>query len=160
MSGELNESFSADQITVENSFDNISGVGTVESNTGLGSFTLSENQSIPAIGLQGLFGTVVSEAESDASGDVIHASATIVSGDADANVTVQTLDSWPNGAYQYVHVAVGNETGTLNSDTGTVAVSPGGGLITVVARATVAVPRTTLADRVMLGTTTKRTESN
>ncbi len=127
VSGELNESFSADQITVENSFDNISGVGTVESNTGLGSFTLSENQSIPAIGLQGLFGTVVSGAESDASGDVIHASATIVSGDADANVTVQTLDSWPNGAYQYVHVAVGNETGTLNSDTGTVAVSPGGG---------------------------------
>ncbi len=127
VSGELNESFSADQITVENSFDNISGVGTVESNTGLGSFNLSENQSIPAIGLQGLFGTVVSEAESDAGGDVIHASATIVSGDADANVTVQTLDSWPNGAYQYVHVAVGNETGTLNSDTGTVAVSPGGG---------------------------------
>ncbi|WP_228841817.1 PGF-CTERM sorting domain-containing protein [Haloarcula sp. CBA1127] len=127
VSGELNESFSADQITVENSFDNVSGVGTVESNTGLGSFNLSESQSIPAIGLQGLFGTVVSEAESDAGGDVIHASATIVSGDADANVTVQTLDSWPNGAYQYVHVAVGNETGTINSDTGTVAVSPGGG---------------------------------
>ncbi|GAA3867479.1 hypothetical protein GCM10022627_17710 [Haloarcula argentinensis] len=127
VSGELNESFSADQVSVENSFDAVSGVGTVGSNTRLGSFSLSENQLIPAIGLPGLFGTVVSEAESDADGDVIHASTTIISGDADANVTVQTLDSWPNGAYQYVHVAVGNETGTINSDTGTVAVSPGGG---------------------------------
>ena len=127
VSGELNESFSADQITVENSFDGVSGVGTVESNTELGSFNLSGNQSIPAVGLQGLFGTVISEAESDTDGDVIHASATIASGDADANVTVQTLDSWPNGAYQYVHVAVSTESGTVNSDTGTVALSPGGG---------------------------------
>ncbi|MGB9953276.1 PGF-CTERM sorting domain-containing protein [Haloarcula marismortui] len=127
VSGELNESFSQDQITVENSFDNVSGVATVGDNTSLAGINLSENQSLPAIGLQGIFGVVVSEAESDADGDVIHASATVVSADSDANVTVQTLDSWPNGAYQYVHVAVGNETGTINSDTGTVTVSPGGG---------------------------------
>ncbi|WP_199725391.1 PGF-CTERM sorting domain-containing protein [Haloarcula sp. Atlit-7R] len=127
VSGELNESFSQDQITVEDSFDNVSGVATVGDNTSLAGINLSENQSLPAIGLQGIFGVVVSEAESDADGDVIHASATVVSADSDANVTVQTLDSWPNGAYQYVHVAVGNETGTINSDTGTVTVSPGGG---------------------------------
>nr|WP_198560167.1 PGF-CTERM sorting domain-containing protein [Haloarcula taiwanensis] len=127
VSGELNESFSQDQITVENSFDNVSGVATVGDNTSLAGINLSENQSLPAIGLQGIFGVVVSEAESDADGDVIHASATVVSADSDANVTVQTLESWPNGAYQYVHVAVGNETGTINSDTGTVTVSPGGG---------------------------------
>ncbi|KOX93238.1 hypothetical protein AMS69_11985 [Haloarcula rubripromontorii] len=127
VSGELNESFSQDQITVENSFDNVSGVATVGDNTSIAGLNLSGTQSIPAIGLQGIFGVVVSEAESDAGGDVIHASVTVVSADSDANVTVQTLDSWPNGAYQYVHVAVGNETGTINSDTGTVAVSPGGG---------------------------------
>jgi len=127
VSGELNESFSQDQITVENSFDNVSGVATVGDNTSIAGLNLSGTQSIPAIGLQGIFGVVVSEAESDADGDVIHASVTVVSADSDANVTVQTLDSWPNGAYQYVHVAVGNETGTINSDTGTVAVSPGGG---------------------------------
>ncbi|MFB6224821.1 MAG: PGF-CTERM sorting domain-containing protein [Haloarcula sp.] len=127
VSGELNESFSQDQITVENSFDNVSGVATVGDNTSIAGINLSANQSIPAIGVQGLFGTVISEAESDADGDVIHASATVVSADADANVTVQTLDSWPNGAYQYVHVAVGTESGTINSDTGTVALSPGGG---------------------------------
>jgi len=127
VSGELNESFSQDQITVENSFDNVSGVATVDDNISIAGVNLSTNQSIPAIGVQGLFGTVVSEAESDADGEVIHASATVVSADSDANVTVETLDSWPNGAYQYVHVAVGTESGTINSDTGTVAISPGGG---------------------------------
>ncbi|WP_434531452.1 PGF-CTERM sorting domain-containing protein [Haloarcula sp. NS06] len=127
VSGKLNESFSQDQITVENSFDSVSGVATVGDNTGIAGLNLSENQSIPAIGVQGIFGTVVSEAEADADGDVIHASATVVSADSDGNVTVQTLDSWPNGAYQYVHVAVGTESGTVNSDTGTVALSPGGG---------------------------------
>ena len=127
VSGELNESFSTDQISVENSFDNVSGVATVGNNTSIAGINLSGNQSLPAIGLQALFGIVVSDAESDTDGDVIHASATIVSGDSDTNVTVQTLDSWPNGAYQYVHVAVGNESGTINSDNGTVALSPGGG---------------------------------
>ncbi|SDX00152.1 hypothetical protein SAMN05443574_11196 [Haloarcula vallismortis] len=127
VSGELNESFSPDQITVDNSFDNVSGVATVGGNTSIEGINLSGNQSLPAIGLQGVFGMVVSEAESDADGDVIHASATVVSADSDANVTVQTLDSWPNGAYQYIHVAVGTESGTINSDTGTVALSPGGG---------------------------------
>ncbi|AAV46001.1 unknown [Haloarcula marismortui ATCC 43049] len=127
VSGELNESFSQDQITVENSFDNVSGVATVDDNISIAGVNLSTNQSIPAIGVQGLFGTVVSEAESDADGEVIHASATVVSADSDANVTVETLDSWLNGAYQYVHVAVGTESGTINSDTGTVAISPGGG---------------------------------
>ncbi|KAA9397850.1 PGF-CTERM sorting domain-containing protein [Haloarcula sp. CBA1130] len=127
VSGELNESFSTDQITVENSFDGVSGVATVGDNTSIAGVNLSGNQSIPAIGLQGLFGTLISEAESDAEGDVIHASATLASGDSDTNVTVQTLDSWPNGAYQYVHVAVGTESGSINSDTGTVALSPGGG---------------------------------
>jgi len=127
VSGELNEGFSADQISVENSFDGVSGVATIGDNTRIGDVDLSADQSIPAIGLQGLFGMVVSEAESDADGEVVHASATVVSGDADANVTVQTLDSWPNGAYQYVHVAVGNESGTINSDTGTVTLSQAGG---------------------------------
>jgi hypothetical protein len=126
VSGELNGSFSPDQISVENSFDNVSGVATV-GDTRIAGINLSTNQSIPALGLQGLFGVVASQADSDAGGDVIHASATVVSDDPDANVTVQTLDDWPNGAYQYVHVAVGNESGTINSDTGTVALSQGGG---------------------------------
>jgi len=127
VSGELNESFSQDQISAENSFDDVSGVATVGDNTRIANLALSANQSIPAIGLQGLFGMVVSEAEANADGDVIHASVTVVSDDSDANVTVQTLDSWPNGAYQYVHVAVGNESGTINSDTGTVTLSQAGG---------------------------------
>ncbi|WP_336339231.1 PGF-CTERM sorting domain-containing protein [Haloarcula brevis] len=127
VSGELNESFSQDQISVRNSFDSVSGVATVGNGTRIAGINLSTNQSIPAIGLQGLFGVLVSQADSDAGGDVVHASATVVSDAPDTNVTVQTLDSWPNGAYQYVHVAVGNESGTINSDTGTVALSPGGG---------------------------------
>lgn len=127
VSGELNESFSQDQISVENSFDGVNGVATVGENTGLAEGDLSETQSIPPIGLQGLFGMVITDAETDADGDVIHASTTVVSGDADANVTVQTLDTWPNGAYQYVHVAVGNESVTINSDTGTVTLSQTGG---------------------------------
>jgi len=127
VSGDLNEDFSSNQVSVENSFDGVSGVATVGSGTGLAGATLSESQSIPPLGLGGLFGMVLTDAESDAEGDVIHASATVVADDPDASVTVQTQDSWPNGAYQYVHVAVGTESGTINSDTGTVAVSPGGG---------------------------------
>jgi len=125
VSGELNENFSQDQVSVENSFDGVSGVATVGENTGLAEGDLSEGQSIPPIGLQGLFGMVITDAESDADGDVIHASTTVVNGDADATVTVQTLDSWPNDEYQYVHVAVGNESGTINSDSGTVTLSQG-----------------------------------
>ncbi|MDS0221657.1 PGF-CTERM sorting domain-containing protein [Haloarcula sp. S1AR25-5A] len=127
VSGDLNENFASDQISVENSFSGVSGVATVGSDTGLEGITLSENQSIPPFGFQGLFGMVLTESESDTDGDVIHASTTVVADDPDASVTVQTLDSWPNGAYQYVHVAVGTESGTINSDTGTVALSPGGG---------------------------------
>ncbi|GCF12108.1 hypothetical protein Harman_00430 [Haloarcula mannanilytica] len=127
VSGDLNENFSSDQISVENSFDGVSGVATVGNDTGVAGINLSENQSIPPLGVQGLFGMVITDAESDTDGDVIHASATVVEDDPDASVTVQTLDSWPNGAYQYVHVAVGTESGTINSDTGTVALSPGGG---------------------------------
>ncbi|MDT3435491.1 PGF-CTERM sorting domain-containing protein [Haloarcula sp. 1CSR25-25] len=127
VSGELNESFSQDQISVENSFDTVSGVATVGDSTRLAGADFSGIQSIPAVGLQGLFGMVLSEAEPGADGDVIHASTTVLSGDPDGNVTVQTLDTWPNGAYQYVHVAVGNESGTINSDTGTVTLSQAGG---------------------------------
>jgi len=123
VSGELNGSFSRDQISVRTSFDGVSGVATVGNDTRLAGINLSTNQSIPAIGLQGVFGVVASQAESDADGDVVHASATVVNASADANVTVQTLDSWPNGEYQYVHVAVGNESGTINSNTGTVTLS-------------------------------------
>jgi hypothetical protein len=38
-------------------------------------------------------------------------------------VTVQTLDSWPNDEYQYVHVAVGNESDGIVSSAGTVTLS-------------------------------------
>jgi hypothetical protein len=127
VSGDLNENFSSEQISVENSFDGVSGVATVGTNTGLADVTLSENQSIPPFGFQGLFGMVLTDAESDAEGDVIHASATVVTGEPNGEVAVETLGSWPNGAYQYVHVAVGTESGTINTDTGTVALSPGGG---------------------------------
>lgn len=127
VSGELNETFSQDQISVENSFDSVNGVASVGNNTTIAGTNLSSGQSIPPIGLQGLFGMVVSEADEDADSEVVHASVTVVSGDADGTVTVQTLDGWPNGAYQYVHVAVGNETGTINSDSGTVALSQAGG---------------------------------
>jgi hypothetical protein len=122
VSGELNESFSQDQVSVENSFDNVSGVATV-SDSRIAGIDLSTDQSIPAIGLQGLFGVVASQAESDVGGDVVHASATVVSDSADANVTVQTLDSWPNDEYQYVHVAVGNESDGIVSSAGTVTLS-------------------------------------
>jgi len=127
VSGELNEDFSADQISVENSFDGVSGVATVGDDTSLADVNFDEEPAIPPVGLQGLFGMVISEAESDTDGDVIHASATVVTDDPDANVTVQTPGTWPNGAYQYVHVAVGTESGTINSDTGTVTLSQAGG---------------------------------
>lgn len=127
VSGELNETFSTDQISVENSFDSVNGVASVGNNTTLAGVNLSAGQSIPPIGLPGLFGMVFTEADEDADGEVIHASTTVVSGDADGNVTVQTLDEWPNGAYKFVHVAVGNETATINSDSGTVTLSQAGG---------------------------------
>ncbi|WP_394352098.1 PGF-CTERM sorting domain-containing protein [Haloarcula salina] len=129
VTGELNESFSGEQVSVETSWDRVSGVATVENDTIIGNTNVSNLRSIPATGFAGLFGMVLSEATAtgNTSGDVIHASATVTSDGPSTNVTVETLDTWPNGAYEYVHVAVSNETGTVYTDSGTVALSQAGG---------------------------------
>ncbi|WP_424004793.1 PGF-CTERM sorting domain-containing protein [Haloarcula salina] len=129
VTGELDENFSSEQVSVETSWDRVSGVATIENGTMIGNTNVTDLQTIPATGFAGLFGMVLSGATTtgNASGEVIHASATVASDGPNANVTVETLDSWPNGAYEYVHVAVSNETGTVYTDSGTVALSQAGG---------------------------------
>lgn len=129
VTGELDENFSGEQVSVETSWDRVSGVATVENGTMIGATNVSDLRTIPATGFAGLFGMVLSEATTtgNASGDVIHASATVASDGPNSTVTVETLDAWPNGAYEYVHIAVGNETGTVYTDSGTVALSQAGG---------------------------------
>ncbi|WP_312618981.1 PGF-CTERM sorting domain-containing protein [Haloarcula sp. 1CSR25-25] len=127
VSGDLDEGLSEDQVTVENSFDGVSGVSTTGSDA-----SLTEDGStagaMPSGGLIGLFGFVLSEASPESTGDdVIHASATTVSASPDTTVSVETLDSWQNGTYTYVHIAVGEDSNEIYSDSGTVTLSQSSG---------------------------------
>jgi PGF-CTERM protein len=124
VTGDIDENFSEDQITVENSFDGVSGVSTTDSDASFSGGDSTAVSAMPSAGLLGLFGFVLTEASSDTTGDnVMHASAVTVSDDADTTVDVQTLDSWPNGTYTYVHVAVGEDSNEINSDTGTISLT-------------------------------------
>ncbi|EMA02073.1 hypothetical protein C437_16686 [Haloarcula vallismortis ATCC 29715] len=123
VTGDIDEDFSEDQVTVENSFDGVNGVSSVDDDATLtGDSTAVE--AMPSAGLVGLFGFVLSEASPESTGDdVLHASATTVSGASDTTVDVETLDSWTNGTYTYVHIAVGEDSNEINSATGTITLS-------------------------------------
>jgi PGF-CTERM protein len=124
VTGEIDENFSEDQVTVENSFDGVNGVSSVDDDATLTGEDSTAAGAMPSAGLIGLFGFVLSEASPDSTGDdVMHASSTTVSGASDTTVDVETLDSWPNGTYTYVHVAVGEDSNDINSATGTVTLS-------------------------------------
>jgi len=124
VTGAINEDLSGDQITVDNSFDGVNGVSTTGSDATLSGGDSSAIGAMPSAGLLGLFGFVLSEASADTTGDnVMHASATTVSDSPDTTVAVETLDSWPNGTYTYVHIAVGEDSNEINSDTGTISLT-------------------------------------
>ncbi len=124
VTGEIDENFSEDQVTVENSFDGVNGVSSADDDATLTGEDSTAAGAMPSAGLIGLFGFVLSEASPDSTGDdVMHASSTTVSGASDTTVDVETLDSWPNGTYTYVHVAVGEDSNDINSATGTVTLS-------------------------------------
>jgi len=121
VTGDIDQDFSEDQITVENSFEGVNGVSTTDSSASLTGTDSATTETMPSAGLLGLFGFVLSEASPDSTGDdVMHASATTVSDGADTTVTVETLDTWPNGTYTYVHIAVGEDSNEINSETGTI----------------------------------------
>lgn len=121
VTGDIDENFSEDQVTVENSFDGVNGVSTTEGDATLTGASSTTTAAMPSTGLVGLFGFVLSEASPDSTGeDVMYASATTVSDDPDTTVVVETLDAWPNGTYRYVHIAVGDDSNEISSDTGTV----------------------------------------
>ncbi|WP_080504300.1 PGF-CTERM sorting domain-containing protein [Haloarcula amylolytica] len=124
VTGEIDENFSEDQVTVENSFDGVNGVSSADDDATLTGEDSTAAGAMPSAGLIGLFGFVLSEASPDSTGDdVMHASSTTVSGASDTTVDVETLESWPNGTYTYVHVAVGEDSNDINSATGTVTLS-------------------------------------
>jgi len=121
VTGDIDEDFSEEQVTVENSFDGVNGVSTTDGDATLTGEDSTTAGAMPSAGLIGLFGFVLSEASPESTGDdVMHASATTVSDSPDTTVAVETLDSWPNGTYTYVHIAVGEDSNEINSDTGTV----------------------------------------
>ncbi|KAA9397849.1 PGF-CTERM sorting domain-containing protein [Haloarcula sp. CBA1130] len=124
VTGDIDENFSEDQVTVENSFDGVNGVSSTDDDASLIGEDSTTAGAMPSAGLVGLFGFVLSEASPESTGDdVMHASATTVSGPSDTTVDVETLDSWPNGTYTYVHIAVGEDSNEINSATGTVTLS-------------------------------------
>ncbi|GCF12109.1 hypothetical protein Harman_00440 [Haloarcula mannanilytica] len=121
VTGPVNEDLSEDQITVENSFDGVNGVSTTGNDASFFGGESSVIGAMPSAGLLGLFGFVLSEASPGTTGDnVMHASATTVSDSPDTTMSVETVDSWPNGTYTYVHIAVGEDSNEINSDTGTI----------------------------------------
>ena len=124
VTGEIDENLSEEQVTVENSFDGVNGVSSADDDATLTGEDSTAAGAMPSAGLIGLFGFVLSEASPESTGDdVMHASSTAVSGASDTTVDVETLDSWPNGTYTYVHVAVGEDSNEINSATGTVTLS-------------------------------------
>ncbi|MDS0221656.1 PGF-CTERM sorting domain-containing protein [Haloarcula sp. S1AR25-5A] len=124
VTGDLDEDFSEDQVTVENSFDGVNGVSTTDGDASFTGTDSTATGAMPAAGMLGLFGFVLSEASPNTTGDnVMHASATTTSDSPDTTVAVETLDSWPNGTYTYVHIAVGDDSNQINSDTGTISLT-------------------------------------
>ncbi|AAV46000.1 unknown [Haloarcula marismortui ATCC 43049] len=124
VTGDIDENFSEDQVTVENSFDGVNGVSSMDDDATFSSGDSTTVGAMPSAGLIGLFGFVLSEASPDSTGDdMMQASATTVSDAADTTVDVETLDSWSNGTYTYVHVAVGEDSNEISSTTGTVTLS-------------------------------------
>lgn len=124
VTGAINEDLSEDQITVENSFDGVDGVSTTGNDASFSGGESSAIGAMPSAGLLGLFGFVLSEASPGTTGDnVMHASATTVSDSPDTTMAVETVDSWPNGTYTYVHIAVGEDSNEINSDTGTISLT-------------------------------------
>ncbi|WP_336339230.1 PGF-CTERM sorting domain-containing protein [Haloarcula brevis] len=123
VTGDIGANLSEDQVTVENSFDGVSGVSATHGDAAFAGESTA-TRAMPSAGLVGLFGFVLSEASSDATGDdMMYASATTVSESPDTTVAVETLDSWPTGTYTYVHVAVGEDSDGIASSTGTVTLS-------------------------------------
>ncbi|RLM96042.1 PGF-CTERM sorting domain-containing protein [Haloarcula sp. Atlit-7R] len=124
VTGDIDENFSEEQVTVENSFDGVNGVSSADDDATLPVGDSTAAGAMPSAGLVGLFGFVLSEASPEPTGDdVLHASATTVSDASDTTVDVETLDSWPNGTYTYVHIAVGEDSNEINSATGTITLS-------------------------------------
>ncbi|WP_079990780.1 PGF-CTERM sorting domain-containing protein [Haloarcula sp. CBA1127] len=124
VTGDINEDFSEDQVTVENSFEGVNGVSSASDGATLTGGDSTAAGTMPSAGLIGLFGFVLSEASPDSTGDnMMHASATTVSDTSDTTIDVETLDSWSNGTYTYVHVAVGEDSNEISSATGTVTLS-------------------------------------
>jgi len=123
VTGDIGANLSEDQVTVENSFDGVSGVSATDGDAAFAGESTAAG-AMPSAGLVGLFGFVLSEASPDASGDdMMYASATTVSESPDTTVAVETQDSWPTGTYTYVHVAVGEDSDGIASSTGTVTLS-------------------------------------
>jgi len=124
VTGDIDENFSEDQVTVENSFDGVNGVSSMDDDATFSGGDSTTVGAMPSAGLIGLFGFVLSEASPDSTGDdMMQASATTVSDAADTTVDVETLDSWSNGTYTYVHIAVGEDSNEISSTTGTVTLS-------------------------------------
>lgn len=112
----------ANNTTLEHSVEAVGGVARIGSNVTLLGRNISGNVTGTTPNLGGLFelvgGNAVSTADPSNGGPYLNASVTARQGNPDT-IEVETLDNWPGSErYRWVHVAV-NETGAMQTDTGT-----------------------------------------
>lgn len=121
---DLNADLSEENITVESEIGSINGVHTVADDT-------DERTVNGTLSVEEIVGFVTDDDRVDdvvTTGDQqLNASSVAVLGDANEELTVETLDEWDEGDYQWIHVASGTETDQVQVNGGQIALEASSG---------------------------------
>ncbi|SDM92523.1 PGF-pre-PGF domain-containing protein [Halogranum gelatinilyticum] len=132
ISGEIDRSITSDQVTVEHTVESVNGVANIpadltdvsEFDDGTFSGTTQASDAIQFAADQANRQSPNTQATDDV---VLDASVTAVEDDGSVTVTVETLNDWDTGSYRYIHMAVGDQTNEVSTNTGLVRLARGGG---------------------------------
>ncbi|WP_152421634.1 PGF-pre-PGF domain-containing protein [Halogeometricum pallidum] len=130
VSGPMNETLSADQVTATSTIVGVNGTRNVAGTARIGGVTLGDGVVQGETQVGGVADWLVDRSDSSAestdtpgqtTGTWLDASVTAVSSeDGATTVTVQTEDGWADGTYRYVYLAQARGQNNLSTTTGTV----------------------------------------
>lgn len=130
VSGPMNETLSADQVTATSTIVGVNGTRHVTGTAKIGGVTLGDGTVQGETQVGGIADWLVDRSNNPSehantpgqtNGSWLDASVTAVSSEKGATtVTVQTEDSWANGTYRYVYLAQARGQNNLSTTTGTV----------------------------------------
>ena len=115
-------------ITLKSDIGFVSGSSNVEDDITLFGRTLNARSDSNQFSVDGIISRIATEANTseptvDDGETILNASATgVVDSDSEAKISVETLDNWETGEYQYLYIAAGDDSSEFATDGGTLTI--------------------------------------